>query len=94
LSKERVRERFNGRLARYAGSGCGAAEFRLTTPAARDARGDLSLDKERSGRASRAGSCEALLDKKRLGRAPRAEVRKTLLDNETGMDGVSARVWN
>ena len=28
-------------------SGCGTAEFRLTCPAARDARGDLSLAKER-----------------------------------------------
>ena len=47
LSKERVRERFDDRFSRAARNACAPAEFRLTSPAARDARGGLSLDKER-----------------------------------------------
>ena len=42
LSKERVGERSGGRFTRSARSDRGTAEFRLTSPAARDARGDLS----------------------------------------------------
>jgi hypothetical protein len=42
LSKEKVRERSDGRFTKSIRSGCGTAEFRLTSPAARDAHGDLS----------------------------------------------------
>jgi hypothetical protein len=42
LSKERVGERSDSRLTKSIRNGCGTAEFRLTSPAARDARGDLS----------------------------------------------------
>jgi hypothetical protein len=63
LSKERARERFRGRFARPVRSGCGRAQFRLTSPAARDARGGLSLDKERLRKAPRVELPKVLLDK-------------------------------
>ena len=63
LSKERVREGARGRLSQSARSAWGRAEFRLTSPAARDARGDLSLVKERLGKARRAELRKALLGK-------------------------------
>jgi hypothetical protein len=63
LSKERARERFRGRFARPVRSGCGRAQFRLTSPAARDARGGLSLDKERLRKAPRVDLPKVLLDK-------------------------------
>ena len=63
LSKERVRERSCDRPPRPARSAGGTAEFRLTSPAARDARGDLSLVKERLGKALRAELRKALLIK-------------------------------
>jgi hypothetical protein len=53
LSKERVRESFNDRISRSGRSGCGAAEFRPTSPTARAARGDLSLIKDTLGKTSR-----------------------------------------
>jgi hypothetical protein len=55
LSKEGVGERSGGRFTKPAQSGCGTAEFRLTSLAARDARGDLSLVKERLRDAERVG---------------------------------------
>jgi hypothetical protein len=66
LSKERVRERSRDRLSQSARSACGTAEFRLTSPATRDARGDLSSVKKRLGKAAPAELCKALLVKERL----------------------------
>jgi hypothetical protein len=64
LSKERVRERSHGRLLQPARNDCGTTEFRLTSAAARDARGDLSLVKERFQRRC-ASLRKALLEKER-----------------------------
>ena len=65
LSKERVRERSCDRLLQPARSASGTTECRLTSPAAREARGDLSLVKERLEKALRAESRKALLSKER-----------------------------
>jgi hypothetical protein len=78
-SKERVRERSGGRFTRPARSGCGTAKFRLTSPAARDARGDLSLVKERLRYARCAGLCEALLVQERSEDAKRMVVQSLSL---------------
>jgi len=47
LSKERIRERFNGRFFASRSKWLWPNAIRTDLSAARDARGDLSLDKER-----------------------------------------------
>ena len=56
-----MRERSRDRLSQPARSACGTAEFGLISPVARDARPDLSLVKERLGKAPRAELCRVLL---------------------------------
>ena len=70
LTEERVRERFRDRLSQPARSAGGTAAFRPTSPAARDARGDLPLVKGRSEKAPRVELRKALSVEGISGKAP------------------------
>ena len=61
-------------------SGCGTAEFKLTCPAARDARGDLSLAKER---------LEIRALRSRLVRRPHDQMRRAAVDRQYRAGGVT-----